>query len=130
AMAGLDARLTPFAGLYVLVMAILGPIIAVNSERIGARVFRPRRRESLARDSGRDRDFALAEAAMGGASGDDTAALEVAASEVPYEFAEVSGGVDDGETASADEMRLAEQAGAQSDVSETARPVREPDPEY
>ena len=34
--AGLDPRLQPFAGLYVLVMAILGPMFAANSEKIGA----------------------------------------------------------------------------------------------
>ncbi|QJU52456.1 cation:proton antiporter [Herbiconiux sp. KACC 21604] len=34
--AGLDERIQPFAGLYVLIMAILGPILAVNSERIGS----------------------------------------------------------------------------------------------
>jgi CPA2 family monovalent cation:H+ antiporter-2 len=33
--AGLDDRIQPFAGLYVLIMAIMGPILAVNSERIG-----------------------------------------------------------------------------------------------
>jgi CPA2 family monovalent cation:H+ antiporter-2 len=42
--AGLDARLTPFAGLYVLVMAIVGPVLTVNSERITAVLFRTRRR--------------------------------------------------------------------------------------
>ncbi|HWR86170.1 MAG TPA: cation:proton antiporter, partial [Rhodoglobus sp.] len=41
--AGLDPRLTPFAGLYVLSLAVIGPILAVNSERIGARLFPPRR---------------------------------------------------------------------------------------
>jgi CPA2 family monovalent cation:H+ antiporter-2 len=129
--AGLDPRLTPFAGLYVLVMAIIGPVLAVNSEKAGVRIFRRRRRKVVAPNAGRDRDFALAEAAMSGAPGDDAAALEVAASESPFEFAEVTGGVDDGEEPlrSAEE-RLAEQAGAQSDVSEPARPVREPDPEY
>lgn len=34
--AGLDHRLQPFAGLYVLSMAILGPLFAANSEKIGA----------------------------------------------------------------------------------------------
>ena len=34
--AGLDERITPFAGLYVLVMSIIGPLLAANSERIGA----------------------------------------------------------------------------------------------
>ena len=126
--AGLDPRLTPFAGLYVLIMAIVGPVLAVNSERAGARIFRPRRRKALVNDGSRDRDFALAEAAMSGAPGDDTAALEVAASESPFEFAEVSGGVED-EVPISDEERLAQQAGAQSDV-EPSRPVREPDPEY
>jgi CPA2 family monovalent cation:H+ antiporter-2 len=136
---GLDPRLTPFAGLYVLIMAIIGPVLAVNSEKAGARIFRRRRRATVTRDAGRDRDFALAEAAMSGGPGDETAALEVAASESPFEFAEVTGGVDDDELPrSSDrqgeekrrEERLAEQAGAQSDVTEPPRPPREPDPEY
>ena len=130
--AGLDPRLTPFAGLYVLIMAIVGPVLAVNSEKAGARIFRRRRKADVDPYRGtasRDRDFALAEAAMSGAPGDDTAALEVAASESPFEFAEVAGGVEDDVPPTAEE-RLAEQAGAQSDVSEPARPVREPDPEY
>ncbi|MET4781164.1 cation:proton antiporter [Glaciihabitans sp. UYNi722] len=42
--AGLDQRLTPFAGLYVLIMAIVGPILAVNSERFGNRFLRPKAR--------------------------------------------------------------------------------------
>jgi CPA2 family monovalent cation:H+ antiporter-2 len=41
--AGLDHRLQPFAGLYVLVMAILGPLFAANSERIGASLRRRKR---------------------------------------------------------------------------------------
>jgi CPA2 family monovalent cation:H+ antiporter-2 len=41
--AGLDPRLTPFAGLYVLVMSIMGPILTVNSERITAGLFRGRK---------------------------------------------------------------------------------------
>ncbi|MCU1416643.1 MAG: cation:proton antiporter [Schumannella sp.] len=133
--AGLDGRLTPFAGLYVLIMAVVGPVLAVNSERAGARIFRRRRRSVPAPDRDRDRDFALAEAAMAGAPGDDTAALEVAADALPaepqQEFAEVSGGVDDGEDWQPDHDRLAEQAGAQSDVhGTTAAPPRERDPEY
>lgn len=130
--AGLDPRLTPFAGLYVLIMAIVGPVLAVNSEKAGARIFRRRRRATPVPDRERDREFALAEAAMSGAPGDDTAALEVAA-EAPIEFAEPIGGVDDDELAQVldDDERLAEQAGAQSDVHGSGpRPVREPDPEY
>ncbi len=48
ASAGLDARLTSFAGLYVLIMAIIGPILAVNSERAGAILFRRGRRTRTA----------------------------------------------------------------------------------
>jgi len=140
--AGLDPRLTPFAGLYVLIMAIVGPILAVNSERAGARIFRRRRRGARVPDDGRDRDFALAEAAMaGGPDDDNTAAFEVAADEQPLELAEVTGGVDDEFRDGVDEQhderpavqrdrRLAEQAGAQSDNDAPNRPARERDPEY
>ncbi|WP_309620237.1 cation:proton antiporter, partial [Salinibacterium sp.] len=67
--AGLDPRLTPFAGLYVLSMAIVGPILAVNSEKIGRRVFASRtqqNRSAPARDRMRAEDIALVEAAMSG----------------------------------------------------------------
>ena len=40
--AGLDPRLTPFAGLYVLVMSLIGPVLTVNSERLTAGIFRGR----------------------------------------------------------------------------------------
>ena len=101
--AGLDSRLTPFAGLYVLIMAIVGPVLAVNSERFGGWLFSGRslgerfsRRRVMADASfrpgtngevptaaRRDREsaIALAEAAMAGAAGDDLAALDVAASD-------------------------------------------------
>jgi CPA2 family monovalent cation:H+ antiporter-2 len=86
AAAHLDSRLTPFAGLYVLIMAIVGPVLAVNSERAGSWLFSRRlgRRkvvEPVASESSRDRDFALAEAAMAGAGDDELAALDVAASD-------------------------------------------------
>jgi CPA2 family monovalent cation:H+ antiporter-2 len=69
AASGLDARLTPFAGLYVLIMAIIGPAIAVNSEKIGAAVFRSRRAApSAAHARIDDENFALVEAAMQGES--------------------------------------------------------------
>jgi CPA2 family monovalent cation:H+ antiporter-2 len=133
----LDPRLVPFAGLYVLIMAIVGPVLAVNSESAGARIFRSRQRAVPVADRERDRDFALAEAAMSGAPGDDTAALEVAADEFPdafpVEFAEPVAGFDDGdsddEAAADDDPRRAEQAGSQSDA-ESTRPPRERDPEY
>lgn len=47
--AGLDARLTPFAGLYVLIMAIIGPVLTVNSDRITAVLFRTKRRPQVPR---------------------------------------------------------------------------------
>lgn len=77
AAAGLDERLTPFAGLYVLSMAIVGPVLAVNSERLGALGASTRRTRKL--DPVRDRELALAEAAMAG----ELAALEAAAAEPP-----------------------------------------------
>ncbi|MET1042728.1 MAG: cation:proton antiporter [Microbacteriaceae bacterium] len=43
--AGLDDRMTPFAGLYVLVMSVIGPLMAVNSERIGGWVGAPGRKK-------------------------------------------------------------------------------------
>jgi CPA2 family monovalent cation:H+ antiporter-2 len=89
--AHLDSRLTPFAGLYVLIMAIVGPVLAVNSERFGGWLFGGRfsRRRAVVAGQGaespvdptRDRDFALAEAAMAGRGDDDLPALDVAASD-------------------------------------------------
>jgi CPA2 family monovalent cation:H+ antiporter-2 len=63
--AGLDHRLQPFAGLYVLTMAILGPLFASRSERIGA-AFSPGRkkppRASTPRDRMHEEEIALVEA--------------------------------------------------------------------
>jgi CPA2 family monovalent cation:H+ antiporter-2 len=71
--AGLDPRIVPFAGLYVLIMAVIGPILAVNSEKIGAAVFAPKKTMSAAeleveRERSRERDegIALVEAALAG----------------------------------------------------------------
>ncbi|CAN5372277.1 cation:proton antiporter [soil metagenome] len=149
AAAGLDSRLTPFAGLYVLIMAVVGPVLAVNSERLGVVLFGRRRRAAVPLDAGRDREFALAEAAMAGGVDDDLPALEVAADEVdvpprppqvpvapleagqpaepllvPATLSELDGGLDDAE------RRLVEQAGQQSDARADGRPERERDPEY
>lgn len=82
--AGLDERLTPLAGLYVLSMAIIGPVLAVNSERLSALLFRSQRRTARTVDAERDRELALAEAAMAG-EGDDEAAFDIAAGELPSE---------------------------------------------
>jgi CPA2 family monovalent cation:H+ antiporter-2 len=65
--AGLDPRLTPFAGLYVLTMAVIGPVLAVNSERIGRLVFRSKTAPaSPERDRMREEGIALVEAATAG----------------------------------------------------------------
>lgn len=69
--AGLDERIVPFAGLYVLTMSILGPILAVNSERIGSAILGTKRKQVRAaqRDAERDRmmqeEIALVEAVTG-----------------------------------------------------------------
>lgn len=158
AAAGLDSRLTPFAGLYVLIMAIVGPVLAVNSERAGDFIFT--RRFGTRSGPGaigdvlvrarRDRDpaIALAEAAMAGVGDDELAALDVAASDhVAAGAAEGTGtflidehegqllapGADpDAEDGGEDaDIRLARQAGQQSDHEAAAeRADRNRDPEY
>jgi CPA2 family monovalent cation:H+ antiporter-2 len=70
--AGLDERIVPFAGLYVLIMAILGPILAANSERIGEVLLRTKKK-TVPRDRMRAETIALVEAATGGASREDDA---------------------------------------------------------
>ena len=70
AAAGLDDRLTPFAGLYVLIMAVIGPILTVNSERFGAAMFgtkrKKREQQATARDRITEENIALVEAATAG----------------------------------------------------------------
>jgi CPA2 family monovalent cation:H+ antiporter-2 len=51
--AGLDERIQPFAGLYVLVMAIMGPLLAANSVRIGTAVLPTRYRSATKRAAAR-----------------------------------------------------------------------------
>ncbi|TFD37155.1 cation:proton antiporter [Cryobacterium sp. TMT1-19] len=72
--AGLDQRLQPFAGLYVLTMAILGPLFAANSEKIGA-ALRRRRNAVPARKRAHDvmlaEEIALVEAATAADTGTD-----------------------------------------------------------
>lgn len=72
--AGLDPRLTPFAGLYVLSMSIVGPVLAVNSEKIGRILFRSRLAKAAqpTRDRMRAEDIALVEAAMAGDGAPET----------------------------------------------------------
>lgn len=112
AAAGLDERLTPFAGLYVLIMAVIGPILTVNSERFGNAVFAKKKRapeKVVERDRITEENIALVEAA--------TASLEAS---VPEEETEIA--VD----------RLVEQAMQQSDEDSptTGSSGRQRDPEY
>lgn len=105
AAAGLDERLTPFAGLYVLSMAVIGPVLAVNSEKLGNSLFRKKRVATPERDRMNVEAIALVEAATAGL--------------VPEQpVAEVESAVD----------RLVEQAMQQSDDETPAE--RQRDPEY
>ncbi|KQO94429.1 cation:proton antiporter [Leifsonia sp. Leaf264] len=74
--AGLDERITPFAGLYVLVMSIIGPLLAANSEKIGARIIKRKpQKQRRERDPMLTEEIALMEAATAGLSsstGDET----------------------------------------------------------
>lgn len=123
-MGDLNPLLTPFAGLYVLVMAIVGPALAVNSERIGALlgVRRKIAEQPHALDLERERALALAEAAMEGEpiidNGDSDLDTEDTEPELDPERER--------------EARLAEQARSQSDrlSDDDVRPRREIDPEY
>lgn len=115
--AGLDARIVPFAGLYVLVMAIVGPVLAVNSERIGGFILGTKRRSATAtpeRDRMREEGIALVEAALAGLEPSQSADIDIA-------VAEFSAGR---EPEPVD--RLAEQASQQSDELS----ARKRDPEY
>jgi CPA2 family monovalent cation:H+ antiporter-2 len=76
--AGLNQKLEPFAGLYVLIMAILGPVLAANSERIGSALFRPRgsRASTKPRNPVHEEEIALVEGMTGRAADRDAAAAE------------------------------------------------------
>jgi CPA2 family monovalent cation:H+ antiporter-2 len=68
--AGLDERIQPFAGLYVLIMAVSGPILAANSEKIGGVLLgtnkkRKKTAEARLRDPMVAESIALMEAATG-----------------------------------------------------------------
>jgi len=104
AAAGLDERLTPFAGLYVLSMAVIGPVLAVNSEKLGNAMFKKKKVANPERDRMNEEAIALVEAATVGLAPEEP-------------VADVDGAVD----------RLVEQAMLQSDDD---GPHRERDPEY
>ncbi|MGV8885910.1 MAG: cation:proton antiporter [Microbacteriaceae bacterium] len=64
--AGLDTRLVPFAGLYVLLMAVIGPILAVNSDTLGALLFRRTRVVQTIRNREAQENIALVESVLSG----------------------------------------------------------------
>ena len=127
--AGLDPRLQPFAGLYVLVMAVLGPLLAANSERIGGVVLRRRKRaEREQREARRlEREARHAE---------EIALVEAALAERPDDV-EVDGVGDDGPIPAAapahpdsEAPRDPEARGAAEREVERERAARQRDPEY
>jgi CPA2 family monovalent cation:H+ antiporter-2 len=99
--AGLDARLQPFAGLYVLLMAILGPLFAANSERIGGALRRRSKPKPLRRKSSRDpmldEEIALVEAATAEIGSDSDDGTQRAVQRV-VEHALDADGTDDADT--------------------------------
>lgn len=71
--AGLDRRIVPFAGLYVLVLSVLGPILAANSEKIGAVILRTKKKKGAAKRIPimAEENIALVEAATAGLDAGD-----------------------------------------------------------
>ncbi len=128
--AGLDPRLTPFAGLYVLVMSVVGPVLTVNSERITALLFRGRRQKASTAgdesDSGSEAEEAIA--LMEGASlrdepasTDDDSDEALLGSDTPTTVAQ-----DDEDAEDFDLDATIQQAMEQSDQQSS----RKRDPEY
>lgn len=131
--AGLDKRLVPFAGLYVLVMAVIGPILATNSERMGARLPGAKKRVSnVQRDRMRAENIALVEAASAAAMGGSTLEVDDEFEALPVRRGDGRRGVDAGQvTGEADDLvglsevpdyldevreRIEQQAARQSDA--------------
>ncbi|WP_213815928.1 cation:proton antiporter [Glaciihabitans sp. dw_435] len=118
----LDERITPFAGLYVLVMSIIGPILAVNSEKIGSVVLGTKRKRVKQKE--RDRMQAEAIALVEAAENDEFPEFDEADGS---EFGTVHGPDDDVLVHGDDTVeRLIQQAMEQSDEQSE----RKLDPEY
>lgn len=122
--AGLDERIQPFAGLYVLIMAIVGPILASQSETTGAFLSRRRHRPAPVRPAMTEENFALVEAAM--------VAPGASAAEEPTELPRRSPEHDELDDDFPDPMRqaLIDQAMQQSDGAGDGRPRRPREPDY
>lgn len=140
--AGLNPLIQPFAGLYVLVMAIIGPILASRSEAIGDAIFRPRGPRPVAADRSAlaTEEFALVAAAMGeprsgtrapGFDGVPADADEEEATEtVPWAHAVEAEDDEDDHPSDATQDALIRQAMQQSDGDGRAAPVRPREPDY
>jgi CPA2 family monovalent cation:H+ antiporter-2 len=129
AAAGLEERITAFAGLYVLVMAVLGPLLAVNSDRIGRLVLRPGRVRKL-----RGKELAAAQAAAARrAERDAMFAEEIALVEAAGREAREDG-VPEAAPSSTEPVRPEPVSASTSSIDIPAerpeRPVRPRDPEY
>jgi CPA2 family monovalent cation:H+ antiporter-2 len=134
--AGLDARIVPFAGLYVLVMSIFGPILASNSERIGGVILGTNRKRAaaLATREREDRDrmnaeaIALVAAATEGEDYPSDSATTFGDGNSDEDGTYVYGLEEDDEAEGSQDRadRLIQQAMEQSD----ARVERKTDPEY
>jgi CPA2 family monovalent cation:H+ antiporter-2 len=144
--AGLDPRLTPFAGLYVLVMSLVGPVLTVNSERLTAGIFRGKLEKLAAaapQDSAAAEAIALLESATAGdlpeeGDDDDRDDAELLGRDDIPRPAKVAGNFDDadlddtgpgGDDLSSDDLlldRTIQQAMEQSDQQNQ----RKRDPEY
>lgn len=125
-MGDLNPLLTPFAGLYVLMMAVIGPVLAVNADRIGTLVGARKKVEEAPHelDLERERALAMAEAAM---EGEPIAEREPAAPVIEETVPDVESARERER-----EARLAEQARSQPDrvTEDDVRRDREIDPEY
>jgi monovalent cation:H+ antiporter-2, CPA2 family len=129
AAAGLEARITAFAGLYVLIMAILGPILAANADRLGIVFARPFERRAEARTAAERAAAAERKAERDRMFAEEIALVEAAGSEErengrPETPAPRTTTIERPPSSPIDIH--AEQAGQQSD----ARANRQRDPEY
>lgn len=116
--ANLDSRIQPFAGLYVLTMSIIAPILAANSEKIGRVILRTKKKAKPARQPIMSQEnIALVEAATSG--------VDAGPSSDDFWASEFTQAAKDPEARASDD-RLIEQAMQQSDE----QTERKRDPEY
>ncbi len=133
AAAGLDERLTPFAGLYVLSMAVIGPVLAVNSEKFGA-VLRRRRVARVGVAAPVDPLIAFAEEIMAAESAEPAEAEQASEAAADERRVAESPPSDRAARVRSDEHDEVEEAAARAaraaEKSDGIVPTRERDPEY